>query len=166
MLDPHLGTIIWTLVTFLFVLVVLKATVWKPLLSALDEREKRISDALESADKAREEAQSALSENQEKLAEAEEEAREIVRKSREEAEKVGQEIVEKARAEAQLTVDQARTSIETEKLAALTELRREVADLSVQAASTLIDANLDDEKNRKLVDDLIAGIPQAPAENN
>ena len=94
LIDPHVGTIIWTIVTFLVVLVILKATVWKPLLAALDEREKRISDALESAEAARAEAQSALNEHQEKLNLAEAEAREIVQQSREDAEKVHQEILE------------------------------------------------------------------------
>ena len=161
LIDPHVGTIIWTIITFLVVLVVLKATVWRPLLAALDEREKRISDALESAEAARAEAQSALNEHQEKLTLAEAEAREIVQQSREAAEKVHQEILEKARAEAQHTLDQARTSIQLEKQAALNQLRREVADMAVQAASALVDANLDDDRNRKLVDDVIAGIPSS-----
>jgi len=161
LIDPHVGTIIWTIVTFLVVLVVLRATVWKPLLAALDEREKRISDALESAEAARAEAQSALNEHQEKLNLAEAEAREIVQQSREAAEKVHQEILEKARGEAQHTLDQARASIELEKQAALNQLRREVADMALQAASALVDANLDDDKNRKLVDEVIAGIPSS-----
>lgn len=165
-MNPHVGLIIWTIVTFLVVLFVLKATVWKPLLVALDEREKRIADALESAEKAREEAQATLAEHQEKLEEAEEEARQIIAAARKEAEKVHRENLEKARAEARQTVEQARRSIEIDKQAALTELRAEVADLAVQAAGALVEANLDDEKNRKLVDDLIEGIPQGPAENN
>ena len=159
LIDPHVGTIIWTIITFLVVLVVLKATVWKPLLGALEERERRISDALEGAEKARAEAQLMLGEHQEKLEQAEAEARSIVRESRESAEKIHKEIVEKARSEAQQTVDQARRSIQLEKQAALVELRTEVADLAVQAAGAIIDANLDDEKNRKLVEDLISSIP-------
>ncbi len=59
----------------------------------------------------------------------------------------------------------ARRSIETEKRAALSELRREVADLAVQAAGVILDAELDDDRNRKLVDDLIARIPDTPASN-
>ena len=56
-------------------------------------------------------------------------------------------------------LEQARRTIESEKLAALAELRREVADLAVRAAGEILDANLDDERNRRLVDDLIAGVP-------
>jgi len=166
LLEPHAGTIIWTIITFVVVLVILKSTVWKPLLAALDERERRISDALESAEKAREEAQATLSEYQKKLDEAEAEAQEIVRQSREAAEHVHQGIVEDARREARQTAEQARRSIESEKRAAIVELRREVADLAMQAASSLIEANLDDEQNRRLVDDAIASIPQPPSDNN
>ena len=166
MLDPHLGTIIWTIITFLVVLIVLKVAVWPTLLSALDEREKRIADALESAEKARDEAQAALQEHQQKLGEAEAEGRSIVLQAREAAEKTQQEIVEKARAEAQQTLEQARRSIESEKSAAIDELRRQVADLAVQAAGAIIESNLDDERNRKLVDDLIAAIPRSSVNGN
>lgn len=159
LLDPHVGTIVWTLVTFLVVLVVLRATVWRPLLDALDEREKRISDALDEAERARKEAATLVDEHQQKLQAADTEAREIVRLSREAAERVEQEIVSKAREEAQRTTEQARRAIESEKQAAIAELRRETADLAVKAAGALIEANLDDERNRKLVEDLIAGIP-------
>ena len=72
-----------------------------------------------------------------------------------------QEVVAQAKEEAQRTIDQARISIESEKRAAIAQLRREMADLAVLAAGALIDANLDDEKNRGLVDDLISRIPES-----
>ena len=150
MLTLHPGLIIWTIVTFTVVLIILKVAVWPQLLAALDEREKRIADAVAGAEKARDEAQAALAEHRQKLAEAEAERREIVKQAREAGEKTRQEIVE-----------QARRSIDGEKRAAIDELRRQVADLAVQAAGVIIEANLDDERNRKLVDDLIAGIPQS-----
>ena len=92
---------------------------------------------------------------------AEEEARQIVAEAREAGEKVRQDTVAQALEEAQRTIDQARPSIESEKRAAIAQLRGEMADLAVQAASALIDANLDDEKNRGLVDDLISRIPES-----
>ena len=58
-------------------------------------------------------------------------------------------------------MEQARRTIEGEKTAAINELRREVADLAVQAAGAIIDANMDDDRNRQLVDDLISRVPQA-----
>jgi len=161
LLDPHVGLIIWTIITFLVVLFVLKKFAWPHLLVALDEREKRISDAIAAAEQARQEAEEVLREHQQKLAAADEEARKIVAEAREAGANVRQTIVSQAREEAERMLDQARTSIESEKRAAIAELRRETAHLAVQAAGALIDANLDDEKNRGLVDDFIARIPES-----
>ena len=161
LLTPHAGLIVWTIVTFVVVLLVLKRTVWKPLLGALDEREARIRDALEGADQARQDAQSTLEEHQKLLAGAEAETRQILAEAREAAEKVRAGIVEDARSESQQIVEQARRTIESEKTAAFSQLRRDVADLAVQAAGIIIDANMDGDSNRKLVDDLISQIPEA-----
>ena len=161
LLDPHVGLIIWTIITFLVVLIVLKKFAWPQLLAALDEREKRISDALAAAEQARQEAEEVLREHRQQLAAADEEARKVVAEAREAGANVRQTIVSQAREEAERMLDQARTSIESEKRAAIAELRRETANLAVQAAGALIDANLDDEKNRGLVDDFIARIPES-----
>ena len=161
LLDPHVGLIIWTIITFLVVLFVLKKFAWPHLLAALDEREQRISDAIAAAEQARQEAEEVLREHRQKLAAADEEARQVVAEAREAGANVRQTIVSQAREEAERMLDQARTSIESEKRAAIAELRRETANLAVQAAGALIDANLDDEKNRGLVDDFIARIPES-----
>ncbi|MCY4602603.1 MAG: F0F1 ATP synthase subunit B [Gemmatimonadetes bacterium] len=161
LLDPHVGLIIWTIITFLVVLFVLKKFAWPQLLAALDEREKRISDAIAAAEQARQEAEEVLREHRQKLAAADEEARQVVAEAREAGANVRQTIVSQAREEAERMLNQARTSIESEKRAAIAELRRETANLAVQAAGALIDANLDDEKNRGLVDDFIARIPES-----
>ncbi|NKB66997.1 MAG: F0F1 ATP synthase subunit B [Candidatus Latescibacteria bacterium] len=165
-LDPHAGTFFWAIITFLLVLFVLSKAVWKPLLASLDEREKVIRDALEEAEKARGESQALLEEHRQQLETAHNEAREIVRQAREAAEKVNQDMVQQAREEAQHTLEQARRTIESERRAAIATLRQETADLAVKAAGALIEANFDDEHNRKLVDDLIAGIPQGTTDNN
>ena len=161
LLDPHEGLIIWTIITFLVVLFVLKKFAWPQLLAALDEREKRISDAIATAEQARQEAEEVLRQHRQKLAAADEEARQVVAEAREAGANVRQTIVSQAREEAERMLDQARTSIESEKRAAIAELRRETANLAVQAAGALIDANLDDERNRGLVNDLIAKIPES-----
>ena len=68
LLDVNPGLIIWTIVTFLILLFILKKVAWKPILSALDQREKDIKDSLEKAEKAKEDAQRILDENQANLA--------------------------------------------------------------------------------------------------
>tara|TARA_B100000809_G_scaffold260725_1_gene308196 strand:- start:2977 stop:3474 length:498 start_codon:yes stop_codon:yes gene_type:complete len=161
LLTPHPGLMIWTIITFVVVLVILKAKVWGPLLAALDERERSIRDALESADRAREEAQAQHAEHQQRLAEAESQARKIVAEAREAAEKVGAQVVADAKEEAERTVQRAHAAIEADKRAALAELRREVADMAVGAAGAILNAELDAERNRKLADDFIADLPDA-----
>ncbi|MSR84565.1 MAG: ATP synthase F0 subunit B [Candidatus Latescibacteria bacterium] len=165
LLEAHTGTIIWTLITFAVVLVVLKAAVWKPLLQALDEREQRIRESLAAAEKARAESQANLDEQQRLLEQAHAEARQLVAQAREAAERISHEIVAEARQEAEHTAQAMRRELESERLAALDQLRREVAELAVRAAGMIIDAELDSEKNRKLVDDMIARIPRAPVHN-
>jgi F-type H+-transporting ATPase subunit b len=159
LLSPHPGLILWTIITFVVVLVILKAKAWGPLLAALDERERSIREALESADRAREEAQVQQAEHEKRLIEAESQARQIVSEAREAAEKVGQKVVADAKEEAERMADRAREAIQSEKRAALAELRREVADMAVGAAGAILNAELDADRNRKLADDFIADLP-------
>jgi F-type H+-transporting ATPase subunit b len=159
LLSPHPGLILWTIITFVVVLVILKAKAWGPLLAALDERERSIREALESADRAREEAQVQQAEHEKRLIEAESQARQIVSEAREAAEKVGQKVVADAKEEAERMADRAREAIQFEKRAALAELRREVADMAVGAAGAILNAELDADRNRKLADDFIAALP-------
>ena len=159
LLSPHPGLILWTIITFVVVLVILKAKAWGPLLAALDERERSIREALESADRVREEAQVQQAEYEKRLIEAESQARQIVSEAREAAEKVGQKVVADAKEEAERMADRAREAIQFEKRAALAELRREVADMAVGAAGKILNAELDADRNRKLADDFIADLP-------
>ena len=82
LLDVNPGLIIWTILTFLFLLIILKKVAWKPILTALDNREKEIEDSLNRAEQAKEEAQKILEENQATLSKAEEESKKIIDQSR------------------------------------------------------------------------------------
>ncbi|MBT5059892.1 MAG: ATP synthase F0 subunit B, partial [Gemmatimonadetes bacterium] len=77
------------------------------------------------------------------------------------AEKVRSQIVDEAKAEAQRAVDQGRETLETEKNAALAQLRAEVADLAVGAAGAILDAELDADRNRKIANDFISRLPDS-----
>jgi F-type H+-transporting ATPase subunit b len=161
LLDPNVGLIIWTLITFVCLLLVLGKFVWGPLTSMLDERETSIREALELADKARAEASIAAEENKKALAEAQAEAQAAINKARDDAERVAREVRERAEAEAQQLLEQARQTIQQERNQALQALRQQTAELAVLAAGQLLEENLDSEKNRKIVDDFIARIPDA-----
>ncbi len=148
--DP--GLFIWTAVVFFGFLLILGRFVWKPLLASLSERESSIRGSLEAAEQAMKNAEEIRKNNDAALREAEALALKLRREAVEEAERVRAERIEKAKSEADELLAKAKQTIETEKKRALDELRQEVADLAIQAAGKILHAELDAEKNRKLVD--------------
>ncbi len=160
LLDPNPGLIFWTTVTFLIVLFILKKFTWTPMLSALEEREKGIQASIDRAHKAKEEAEDVLRKNSELLAKADSEAEKIIREGKEYGDKLRAEITEKAHAESSRMIASAKEEIEQEKRRALTELRAEVADLAVKGAEKIIMANLDAEKQKKIVESMIQDLSQ------
>jgi F-type H+-transporting ATPase subunit b len=158
MLEINPGLIVWTIITFVIVLAILRATAWKPLLGALTAREEKIRSSLKGAQDAQQQAQALLEENRKQLALAEEQSQRIIREGRDLGERLKAEILEKANASARSAVEQAREEIQREKESALTQLRSEVADLAIQAAGKILDANLDTAKQRALVDAVIRDI--------
>jgi len=152
MLEINPGLIIWTIITFIILLVILRALAWKPLVQALNAREEKIRTALQQSEAAQQEAQRLLEENKRQLALAEEHSHRIIKEGREMGEKIKTEIVEKANASSRHMIEQAKDEIRREKDSALTQLRTEVADLAIIAASKILDANLDTPKQRQLVD--------------
>lgn len=158
MLEINPGLIIWTIITFVIVLAILRFTAWKPLLAALTAREEQIRNALEQAGQAQVEARRLLEENRRQLAKAEEEAQRVMREGREMGERLKAELLEKAQTSTRHMVDQAKDEIRREKDAALVQLRTEVTDLAIAAASKVLDANLDTPAQRKLADAAIADL--------
>ncbi len=152
MLDINPGLIIWTIITFIIVVLILRAAAWKPLLAALTAREEQIRSSLQHAEQAQQEAQRLLEENRKQLAAAEEQSQRIIREGRTLGERLKAEIMEKANASSRHMIDQAKEEIKREKEAALVQLRGEVADLAITAAGKILDANLDTAKQRQLVD--------------
>jgi len=158
LLDINPGVIFWTTLTFLILLFVLKKTAWKPILDSLNAREKSISDAIESAEKAREEAEKLLAENKANLAKAEEEAQKIIQQGREYSEKLKAQMLEESKAEAKKLVDDASAEIERKNKEMFVQLKNEVATIAVKAAEKLIMENLDEEKQSKIVSKYIEDI--------
>ena len=155
MFDINPGLIVWTIITFVAALLILRAYAWKPLLDALTAREEKIRAQIAQADTARREAERLLEENKAQLARADEQSQRMLRESRDMGERLKAEILEKAQQSSRQMVDQAKEEIRREKDSALQELRSEVADLAIGAAGKLLDANLDAPKHRALVDDAI-----------
>jgi F-type H+-transporting ATPase subunit b len=158
MFDINPGLIVWTILTFLIVLLILRATAWKPLLGALAAREEKIRASLQQAEEARQHALRLLDENKRQLAQAEEQAQRLMKEGREMGERLKAEIVDRAHTSSQQMIVQAKEAIQREKETALMQLRTEVADLAIIAAGKIIDANLDTPKQRELVDGVIKGL--------
>jgi len=149
-LEPNWGLFLWTLVTFFVVLFILKIAAWKPLMDTLDAREKRINDALSSADKAREEAEKVSNEYDEMIKKAQAEAQNIVAKGKEAGDKLKDDIERKAKEKADELIEKSNKQIESAKTKAIDELKSISVDLAIKAASKVIDKNLDDSTNRDL----------------
>jgi F-type H+-transporting ATPase subunit b len=161
MFDLNLGLSIWTTFVFLALLGILWKFAWGPILGAVQAREDGIQKTLDRASKERSEAAKLLEEHRQQMADARRQAQQMVADGKEAGERVRQDIEEKARAEGEAMVERARESIEREKDAALDELRKESVDLALAAAAKLVQASLDDKKDRELVmgfiDELSAG---------
>ena len=145
-----------TVVAFVLLLVILTKTAWKPILAGLQAREKGIRDQIEGAEKANADAKALLADYQTKVAKANEEARSIVEEGRRDAEALKAKLEGDARAEAQKERDRAIRDIELARQQALKDIYDEVATLSTDVASRILQQRLDPQSHRKLVDDAVA----------
>ena len=159
--DLNLGLTIWTVVLFVIFAFVLTKLGWKPLLAMVEEREKGIREAVSSAEKANEEAQRLLAQHQELIREAGRQRDEIMKRALADAETVKADLVSQAKAESDRMVQRAREQIDREKKLAIQELRSQVADLAVEAASRIVKSSMTPEAQQKLVHEFIDNLPQA-----
>lgn len=148
----------WVLISTLLFLYLMNKYLVPPIMKALQEREERIKDSLDSAEKALAKAEQISKDNEKALKDAEIHAQKIRKEALEDAENLRADKIEKAKKDAAKILEDARVTIEQEKKRALNELRNEVAELAVKSASLIIKSELDETKNRKLVDNFISDI--------
>jgi F-type H+-transporting ATPase subunit b len=152
------GLMIWTWVLFLLTLGVLSWKAFPAIASGLEQRQSRIQGAIDSARADREEARRLLDEHQRQLDEARLEAKEILVQGREAGEQLRQDILADARREHEEMLEKARRELERERDDMMATVRQESVDLAIAAAERLIRERLDDDGNRRLVRDYMAGI--------
>jgi len=157
------GLMIWTVIVFLVLLAALRKIAWKPLLSALDEREKKIKEALEQAEKTQKDSEKVIAESRRQAEDALRKADEVVQQARQDAEKMRQKAIEEAKMEAKRVQDQGLQRLEAEKRAAIQEIRRTAGDLAIQAAARLIESSLNEQQQREIVDRFLAEVDQQQA---
>ncbi len=153
LVQPDPGLFLWTILTFLVLLVLLAKFAWKPLLALLDRREEMIRQSLDDAEKAKQELQRLQQESKEILSKARVEAQSILAKSRSEAEKLKGEIRQEAKVQADSILRDAEKQIQVETEKAITLIKNEVVDLSLLVASKLIKKNLSKEDNQSLIEE-------------
>ncbi|NQU54368.1 MAG: F0F1 ATP synthase subunit B [Bacteroidetes bacterium] len=156
---PNPGTIFWMLIIFGIVLFVLRKFAWKPILNALSEREESISTALNSAEFARKEVEGLKADNDKIIVEARREKDIILKEAKEIKEKIIAEAKEAANLEGQKSIEQARQQIQAEKDAAISEIKKQVAELSIAIAEKVLKKQLSNSgEQEKMVDGLINDI--------
>lgn len=161
LLAPHAGLMVWTLVIFAALFYILRRFFFPLILKAVEDREKYLEDALASAKRDRDEAQRVLAETQAKLEAARTEAQKFIADGRATGEKLRAQMLEETKKQQDELLARARRDIEGEKTKAIAELRGEAIDLALRGASRVIEKNLDDATNRKLVEDFLKTVGKA-----
>ena len=158
MFQPEPGLIIWTFISFIILLILLWKVAYKPITKALRNREDSIRDSLEEAKKTRESAEALLEDYKKQLAQAREEAQKILAEGKMMGENIKKEIIQKAHEESNQIVKRAQEEIEFQKEKALMELKEKIADLSIMAASKVIEKALDKKDHEQLLDEYISKV--------
>ena len=156
---PDIGTIFWMLLMFIIVLIILKKFAWIPILTALSAREKKIEDSLRSAELAKKEMERMRADNELVMAEARKQRDEMLKETKQASDKILYEARGKAGEEANKIILAAREQIQHEKNAAISEIRGQVAELSVNIAEKILREKLDSSKEQqalmtKLLDEI------------
>ncbi len=149
LLLPGQGLIIWQLVIFLGLFFLLAKLAWKPILTSLKEREESIQQALDSAESAKKEMASLKEDNEKLLRETRDERDKILRDARTAANRIHDDAQADAKKNADRLIEDAKSIIQTEKNAALRDVKEQVAMFSLDIAEKLIKKNLSDDKSQK-----------------
>ncbi|MEY4142039.1 MAG: synthase subunit [Bacteroidota bacterium] len=149
LVTPSYGLLFWTGLTFCLLLFVLAKFAWKPILKQVNERSKKIDDALKEAENAREEMKALHSENERILKEARAERDAILKEAKDAGTKMIEEAREKAKLEGTKLLEAAKSAIQSERNAALSEMKAQVATFSVQIAEQLVKESLTSEAKQQ-----------------
>ena len=152
------GLIIWTIISFILLVLLLWKVAYPQILKGMKNREETIKQQLEEAQKTKKEAENLLGDYKRQLAEARSEAQKIINEGKSLGENMRKEIVQKAQAESNQIVKRAQEEIELQKQKAILELQEKIADLSIMAATKIINKSLNTEDNRRLVEEYVSKV--------
>lgn len=149
--DLNWGLSFWTLVIFGVLLAVLYKFAYPFILGAVEARERRIQEVLDAAARDRQEAERLLEEQRSQLTEARQQVQQLLAEGRQAAERLRGEMLEQARQEQEALLERTRQDLARERELALAALRDEAVDVSLAAASRLLERRLDAAEDRTLV---------------
>jgi F-type H+-transporting ATPase subunit b len=150
------GLFIMQTVIFLVLIFIMVKFAWKPIMNSLNDREEGIQNALDAAENAKSEMENLQADNQKLLKEARAEREAMLKEAREMKNKMVEDAKTEAQAEAGKLIAQAQASIETEKKAAIADLKSQVASLSIEIAEKVVKDELSNkDKQEKLVASLL-----------
>ncbi len=158
LIDINFGLMFWTLVTFVLVLVILKWKAFGPLQEMIDARRKAITADLDAAEQARTEAQAALAEYREQLAQARKEASKIVEDARQAMDDKRRSDMAEIDADKTRQLERVKAEIAAETRQALTEIKQQVADLTLAATEKVLHAKLDQAEQKRLIEEALADV--------
>jgi F-type H+-transporting ATPase subunit b len=156
LVTPDVGLLFWTFISFAILFFLLKKFAWKPIVGTVNDREQLIKEALASAEAAKLEMQNLTADNERILKEARAEREMMMKEAREIKTKMISDAKEEAKESADKMITQAQAAIESEKKAAVAELKSQVASLSIEIAEKVMRSELSDSnKQLKLVEDML-----------
>jgi F-type H+-transporting ATPase subunit b len=151
--DP--GLMLWTIITFLFLLLILWKAAWKPIIKALDARAEKIRNDIDTADESRRSAEKLLAEHTAIMAGARDDVFKMLSAAKEEAEKIKAKIIEEAHQKSKANTEKAKNEIERAKEAALEDIKKEFVVISTDIASKIIKKNINVDDQKILVEEAL-----------
>jgi F-type H+-transporting ATPase subunit b len=156
LVTPAVGQLFWGGLVFIILLILLTKFAWKPILSAVNEREESIQESMDMAIKTKAEMEALQAQNQDLLKEARIERDKMIKEASETSKKLIEESREEGKAQQQKIVAEAQKIINTEKAAAISELKTQVAALSLEIAEKVIKGELSSDEKQKALAEQIA----------
>ena len=160
-LTIDVGLLLWTILTFMVLLLVLRWKAWGPLMTALDARADKITESLSKAEQVTLDAEKQAEKNEAILNQARKEAQEIVVKARDAGDKLKNKLETEGKSQYENMLVKAKEQINTEKEKALNEIKTTVVDIALQASEKIIKRNLTNEDNKKMIEDTIDQLKQS-----
>jgi len=151
LVTPSYGLLFWTGLTFCLLLFILAKFVWKPVLNAVNARSQKIDEALQEAEKARQEMKNLHAENERILKEAKAERDAIIMEAKEAGTKMIDEAREKAKTEGAKLIESARLAIQSERNAAIADMKAQIATFSVEIAEKIVKDSLSSDEKQKVL---------------